>query len=90
MGAAGVTDSSYNELLYFVPFSRAGNSFVTFSRAGQEAFRFFTVKFCLCSFLAPAQYRRSDIESHGVSSGSVSTPKMKSPHAGAQKKGIRS
>jgi len=56
-------------------FFHTGNSFVTFSRAGQEAFRVFTVKFCLCSFLASAQYRRSDIESHGVSSGSLSTPK---------------
>jgi len=86
MGAAGVTDPSDNG----TPSIRAGNSFVTFSRTGQEASRFFTVKFCLCSFEAPAQYRRSDIESHGVSCGSVSTPKMKSPHAGAQKKGKKS
>jgi hypothetical protein len=86
MGAAGVTDPSYNG----TPFVRAGNSFVTFSRTGQEASRLFTLRFCLFSFLPPAQYRRSDIESHGVSCGSLSTPKMKFPHAGAQKKGKKS
>jgi len=43
-------------------------------------------KLCLRSFGALAQYRRSDIESHGVSYGSLSTPKMKFLDAGAQKK----
>lgn len=37
--------------------------------------RLFTVRFYLSSFEAPAHYRRPDIESHGVSCGSVSTPK---------------
>jgi hypothetical protein len=71
MGAAGVTDPSYNNTSLI----RASNSFVTFSRARQESSRFFAQRFCLRSFEAPAQYRRPDIESHGVSYHSVSTLK---------------
>jgi len=42
----------------------------------------------LSSFEAPAQYRRPDIESHGVSYDLVSTPKMKFADADAQKEGV--